>query len=116
MDDLILTLNDALTAVEAGVYDWPTLTRNLGRNDLPYVLVEVAWRMSAAQLARAVTQAWVMCEFPEQAIDRDGWAGVVHASRIYRKWQTRKASRNCDALPGWCPTRSNGVDIEQVCR
>ncbi len=74
MTDLILTFEQALDAFENGsTTGWAELTARLPRNDLPAVLAEVAWCFDTDQLAAAVTEAWVMCEFPEQAVDREQW-------------------------------------------
>ena len=72
-DKLILTFDDALEAIADGEEDWDVLTRRLPRNSLPAVLREVAPLLSDADLARALTDAWVMCEFPEQAVERSMW-------------------------------------------
>ena len=75
--DLILTYDDALAAIDAGIWDWDELTRNLPRNSLPAVLAELTASSlllhEPRQLARALTDAWVMCEFPEQAVSRTQW-------------------------------------------
>jgi hypothetical protein len=72
-DEPILTYEQALDAISDGVDDWDELTRNLPRNHLPAVLVEISVWLSRGQLARALTDAWVMCEFPEQAVGREQW-------------------------------------------
>ncbi|OBB95935.1 hypothetical protein [Mycobacterium sp. 852002-40037_SCH5390672] len=72
--NLILTYDQALDAIyNDGVEDWDQLTKNLPRNHLPGVLVEVAWSLNRDDLARALTDAWVMCEFPEEALEREQW-------------------------------------------
>ena len=78
MTDLILTYEDAVNAIyDDDVEDWDTLTRNLPRNHLPAVLAELAFACGLIhehqQLALALTDAWVMCEFPEQALSREQW-------------------------------------------
>lgn len=72
-DDLILTYDDALAAIADGEDDWDGLTKRLPRNDLPAVLFEIAWCLDNTQLARALKDAWVMCEFPERAVAREHW-------------------------------------------
>ncbi len=70
---MILTFDQALGAISDGETDWPTLTHRLPRNDLPEVLAEVCWAMDEAELAAALTQAWTLCEYPEQAVHREQW-------------------------------------------
>jgi hypothetical protein len=74
-EELILTFEQALDAISDGVDDWDELTWRLPRNDLPAVLAEIALWLNPGQLARALTDAWVMCEFPEQAVGREQWLG-----------------------------------------
>lgn len=72
--DLILTFDDAYDSyVRHGVTGWDTLTRRVGRNDLPAILELVAHELTNDELAVAVSTAWVMAEYPEEFIGRDPW-------------------------------------------
>ena len=80
MKDLILTYEQALIAIDEGIWDWDELTRNLPRNTLPAVLEELEASSLmffddgySAELAHALTVAWVMAEFPEQYVSRKTW-------------------------------------------
>ncbi|MGV9794294.1 hypothetical protein [Gordonia sp. NPDC003422] len=76
---MILNYDDALAAISAGETSWETLTRNVGRNDLPAILTEVAWSMTEDQLAVALREAWVGAERPEDYLDRDEWIGMFES-------------------------------------
>jgi hypothetical protein len=75
--DPIATYEDALDAIQRGIWDWRTLTRRLPGNDLPAVLSQLEVKsplfQHADQLAVALTKAWEMCDFPEQALGREKW-------------------------------------------
>lgn len=72
-DQMILNYDDALNAISEGETDWETLTRRVGRNDLPAILVEVARDLTDDQLAAALRDAWVMPEIPEDCLARADW-------------------------------------------
>lgn len=78
---MILTYNEMLEAISDGEDDWRTLTCRLPRNSLPMALSTVLAEfgpdhLSDDQLAEAAMTAWVMCEYPENALPRDEWLGI----------------------------------------
>lgn len=73
MNGLLLTYEAAEAAYFDGERDWSVLSRNLPRNSLPALLGLVADELSIAELAGAVGNSWVMCEFPENALPRSRW-------------------------------------------
>ena len=73
---MILNYDDALAAIGDGETNWETLTRNVGRNDLPAILAEVSWAMTDDELAVAIREAWVGAENPEDCLDRDEWLSM----------------------------------------
>ncbi len=72
-EQFLLTYEDALAAITAGETDWNTLTQRVGRNDLPGILIEIAWSMTDDDLAEAMRETWVSAESPENALGRDEW-------------------------------------------
>jgi hypothetical protein len=52
----------------------------MGRNELPDLLRFVWRRLPQDQLVKAVSDAWVMCEFPEQRLPRGEWLPIFRAA------------------------------------
>ncbi|SLH95778.1 Uncharacterised protein [Mycobacteroides abscessus subsp. massiliense] len=75
VDDLLLTYEAAEAAYFDGLCDWDLLSKRLPRNHLPALLDLVGDELDDAELACAVSNAWVMCEFPENALPRTRWLG-----------------------------------------
>ena len=73
---MILTYDDALTAISEGETDWKTLTQRVGRNHLPAILSEVVWSMTTTELAAALRDAWVSAEHPEARVSRRLMSGA----------------------------------------
>jgi hypothetical protein len=70
----------ALRRARAGETDWEPLRYMMGRNELPDLLRFVWRRLPQDQLVKAVSDAWVMCEFPEQRLPRREWLPIFRAA------------------------------------
>lgn len=57
---------------------WSRLTRRLGRNDLPEVLM-INWHdLAHDELAYAIDEAWHMAEYPERMETTKDWKLLMH--------------------------------------
>ncbi|MFT9771811.1 hypothetical protein ACMZ29_04100 [Brevibacterium casei] len=66
-----------LSEVETAFPTWHRLTRYLGRNDLPDVLM-LNWRdLELDELAYAIDWAWHMAEFPERFAPTRDWKRLM---------------------------------------
>ena len=73
-----------LTAAAArfgdGERDWDSLRHMMGRNELPGLLSLVWAGLPREQLIKALGDAWVMCEYPEQAMPRREWLPIFRSA------------------------------------
>jgi hypothetical protein len=90
-----------MTAVERahnGETDWESLRRMMGRNELPDLLSFVWMRLPQDQLIKAVGDAWVDCEFPEQRLARRKWLPMFRAARYHAEDEPATPP---DSIPLW---------------
>ena len=72
-------LRAAIVDARGGETDWDYLSRGMGRNELPDLLLFVWTRLPHDQLIKAVGDAWVACEFPERRLQRREWLPIFRA-------------------------------------
>ncbi|WP_278373406.1 hypothetical protein [Brevibacterium casei] len=84
-----MTLNE----VESAFPTWHRLTRYLGRNDLPDVLMRNWRNLELDELAYAIDWAWHMAEFPERPANPvQLWRGATQEGRAGMAWSSDRAT------------------------
>lgn len=72
-DGMILTLHQALDAIENGETDWEGLTDRVGRDDLPYIFESVETYLPADTFIQALTDSWTGPDAPEACLPQEEW-------------------------------------------
>lgn len=72
-DGKILTLHQALHAIDHGEADWKTLTDRVGRDYLPYIFEEVEPRLTDETFIEALLQSWTGPDAPEACLPQEDW-------------------------------------------
>ncbi|ODR07319.1 hypothetical protein BHQ21_09595 [Mycobacterium sherrisii] len=69
-------LKSAVRRYREGETDWEALNYMMGRNERPALLQLVWTGLPSDQLVKALSDSWVMCEFPEQFMPRRKWLPI----------------------------------------